>query len=370
MNRLAAKPLLFCSLLALAAAVTACGDNEHPEVPDAADPMTPPDASAPDASAPDAARPVPNIVVSATTQTVTEGDAAGATLTVKLSDAPEQAVEVTVVSSDEGAAVVAPASLSFDGENYATEQTLTITAPQDADDNNESVTITLSAAGLPPVTVAVTVIDDDALNILASPTTLTVTEEGATATFDVSLTVQPDADVTVSIASGDAGAAVVDKTSLTFTVDNYDQPQTVTVTGVGDADVADESVTLTLSSDGLTDVTVAITVEDEDVQTIVASTATLSVTEGDSTTFTVRLSNDPLGNVTVSLASSDTGAATVSPATLSFDSSNYDQPQTVTVAGVNDVDGNNEAVAITVSSAGLTEDTIDLTVQDEDTLTI
>jgi hypothetical protein len=264
MKRLAVTPILFCSLLALA--VTACGDdgNDNEGMPDAMTPQ-PPDAMTPqppDAAVPDAGPPpTPEIVVSATTLSVNEGSADGATITVKLSAAPGAALAVTLASSDEAAAAVAPTSLSFDASSFATEQTVTVTAADDADTSNETVTLTLSGTGLAEVTVEVTVVDDDVLNIRAEPTTLTL-DEGATATFDVSLTVPPTGDVTVNVASGDEGAATVDATTLAFTPANFDEPQTVTVTAAADADTGNESVTVTLSADGIAEVTVTVTVTD------------------------------------------------------------------------------------------------------------
>jgi hypothetical protein len=262
MKRFAVTPILSCSLLALA--VTACGDDgNNGGMPDAMTP-TPIDAREPepDAAVPDAGPPpTPEIVVSATALTVNEGSPDGATLTVKLSAAPGAALAVAVASSDESAATVAPASLSFDAGSFATEQTVTVTAVDDADTTNETVTLTLSGAGLEEVTVEVTVVDEDVLNIRAEPTTLTV-DEGGTGTFDVTLTVPPSGDVTVNVASGDEGAATVDATTLTFTPANYDQPQTVTVTAASDADRDNESVSVTLSADAIDEVTVAVTVTD------------------------------------------------------------------------------------------------------------
>lgn len=263
MKRFAVTPILSCSLLALA--VAACGDDgNNNDTPDA---MTPKPVDAmqpimPDAAAPDAAPPpMPEIVVSTTTLTVNEGSPDGATLTVKLSAAPGAALDVAIASSDTTAATVAPASLSFDASTFATEQTVTVTAVDDADTDNETVTLTLSGDGLPDVTVEVTVVDEGELNIRAEPTTLAI-DEGGTATFDVSLTLPPSGDVTVNVASGDEGAATVDATTLTFTPANYDQPQTVTVTAASDADRDNESVSVTLSADGIDEVTVAVTVTD------------------------------------------------------------------------------------------------------------
>ncbi|HWN69408.1 MAG TPA: hypothetical protein VNM90_17325, partial [Haliangium sp.] len=228
MNRFAVTPFLFCSLLALS--VAACGDDgNNGEDPDAMVPPGQPDAMeepTPDAAPvpPDAAPPpTPEIVVSSTTLTVNEG-AAGAEITIKLSASPGTNLAVAIASSDEGAAAATPGSISFTDADYATEQTLTVTAPNDADGNNETLTLTLSGTGLADVTVDVTVIDDDSLNILAEPTTITV-DEGGDGTFGVSLTVQPNADVTVNVVSGNEGKATVDLDTLTFTPANYDQAQ-------------------------------------------------------------------------------------------------------------------------------------------------
>jgi hypothetical protein len=374
MNRLAVTPFLFCSLLALA--VTACGDDggggetpdamQEPERPDAMDPMPMPDAM-PDVPPDAAPPPTPEIVVSATTLSVNEGSTEGAQITVKLSASPGGALAVAIANP--GGVTVAPAALNFTADDFGTEQTVTVTAPNDVNDNNETLTLTFSADGLVDVTVEVTVIDDDSLNILADPTTVTVDEED-TATFDVSLTVQPDANVTVNVASGNEGKATVDAATLTFTPANYDQPQTVTVSGLADADVADDPVTVTLSSDGLTDVTVSVTVADDDTQTIQVNDATIDVNEGGDGSFTVRLSNDPLGEVEVTVASSNGAAATASPATLTFDSSNYDDPQTVTVSGTSDDNVADATATVTLSAADVADATVTVNVNDDDTQTI
>jgi hypothetical protein len=373
MKRFAVTPFLFCSLLALAA--VGCGDdgNGGGDTPDAQEPDRPDamEIPVPDAgpeTPPDAAPPTPELVVSATTLTVNEAGPEGATLTVKLSAAPSAAVEVDVTSSNGGAAVAFPAELSFDANNFGAEQTVTVTAPNDANANNETLTLTISGEGLEAVTVDVTVIDDEALNILANPTTVTV-DEGDVAGFDVRLTVQPDADVTVNVVSSAEGTATVDRATLTFTPANYDDPQTVTVSGVSDDDVADEAVSVTLSSDGVADVTVTVNVDDDDTQTIQVSATTVSVTEDSTGTFTVRLSSDPLGSFTVTLNSTDTGAVTTAPTSLTFNSGNYTTPQTVTINGVSDADVNDESVPVRLSGNGVADVTVTVNV-DDDTQTI
>jgi hypothetical protein len=273
------------------ALVTACSDDGgDPAVPDAATPdaMVPdatapddgppdvvPDAAGPDAvppdAGPDATPPAPVLVLSTETVSADEGEPAGATFTVELSAAPSRTVTVAIGSSDETVAVVDQATLSFAADNYDLGQVVRVTAVDDADAENESATITLSATDLPEATVAVTLVDDDTLTIIADPAAIGVVE-GGTATFDVRLSAQPGADVTVSISSSDPNAATVDPAVLTFTPVDYDQPQTVTVTGVTDDDQDNEVVTLTLSASGSAEVTIGVGVTDDDT-TLLRSTA-------------------------------------------------------------------------------------------------
>lgn len=363
MRYLSASSLALCSALAL---VAACGDNDKPP-PDAQAPDAPPGPDV-DAGVPDAMPPAPVVfILSSETITVNEGEAGG-TVTLKLSGAPGATVTVAVASSDAGAATAEPATLTFDDTTFGTEQTITVAAPDDADANNEEVTVTLSAAGFADKTLAVTVIDTDALNILADPTTVTV-DEGGTATFAVRLTVEPNADVTVAIAGNDEGAATAAPTTLTFTQANYDQPQNVTVTGVDDLDGNDEQVVFTLTSAGLTDVSVNVTVDDDDIQSIDVEPTSVTVDEGGTGTFGVALTVQPNADVTVTITSDDEDAATATTV-LTFTPDNYDEPQTVTVTGVEDADGNDEAVVFTVSSEGLADVEVDVTVEDNDVQSI
>lgn len=69
----------------------------------------------------------------------------------------------------------------------------------------------------------------------------------------------------------------------------------------------------------------------------VTPTANLQTSEaGGVANFTVALETKPRANVTVALSSSDTTEGTVSPASLTFTPENWDQPQQVTITGVDD----------------------------------
>lgn len=68
------------------------------------------------------------------------------------------------------------------------------------------------------------------------------------------------------------------------------------------------------------------------------SNAMLLVEEtGTSQTLQLRLGTQPTGNVVVDLASSDATEATIDVAQMTFTAANWDQPQTVTITGVDDI---------------------------------
>jgi hypothetical protein len=71
---------------------------------------------------------------------------------------------------------------------------------------------------------------------------------------------------------------------------------------------------------------------------IVESDGTTTVDEsGSQDTFTVILNTQPTSNVVIDLSSSDTTEMTISPASLTFTTSDWNIPQTVTVTGVFDI---------------------------------
>ena len=104
-----------------------------------------------------------------------------------------------------------------------------------------------------------------------------------------------------------------------------------------------------------------------------ASTNALALDEGGSSgTYTLVLRTNPDGVVTVTPSSSDAGAVTVS-GPLTFDASNWETPQTVTVTPAGDGDADDEAVTITHAVSGYgnltTGPEIAVTVDDDDIVT-
>lgn len=182
--------------------------------------------------------------------------------------------------------------------------------------------------------------------ISVTPLTLTTVEGGSPQSFSVVLTAPPSADVTFSVTSGDPSEGTVSATSLTFTTGNWNTPQVVNVTPIDDS-VADGNITYTIvlgttsSSDpafnGIDVPDVQVTNNDNDIPGITVSTGSVTVSEGGvPATFTVVLNTQPAANVTFNVNSSDTTEATVSPPSLTFDGTNWNIPQQVTVTPVDD----------------------------------
>ena len=185
------------------------------------------------------------ITLSPTTLTVNEGSTAD--YTVQLSVQPT--ADVTVNITGGGDVTVNPTSLTFSSVTWNTAQTVTVTADQDDDGADDTLTVghavdSSSAAEYVGATLdglPVTVEDDESLGITLSPTTLTV-NEGSTADYTVKLSVQPTADVTINITGG--GDVTVNPTPLTFSSVTWNTAQTVTVTAVQDDDGADDTLTV------------------------------------------------------------------------------------------------------------------------------
>ena len=242
---------------------------------------------------------------------------------------------------------------------------MTVTGEEDSDQDNEIVTLSNDPSGadyasVSTVDVALNVADNDRTGVHVSKTSLTVLEEDTAGnSYTVALFRQPTADVTVTVA-GHAGTDVTPSpATLTFTSLNWATAQTVTVKAGNDADTVDDRVSLTHSAmsadsayNGIAISSVAVTVTDNDTATLVVTPPTLSIGEAGSDTFTVKLPTQPGGNVAVSVTSGEVGAATVSPARLSFNATNWNTAQTVTVSGVDDADTNNESVTVTLSGSG------------------
>ncbi|MBI4509694.1 MAG: PQQ-dependent sugar dehydrogenase [Deltaproteobacteria bacterium] len=209
------------------------------------------------------------------------------------------------------------------------------------------------------------------LGIIVSRTNVRMAE-GGQAAFNVSLTRAPSADLTVNVSrtSGDSDVGISTGGTLTFTTTNWSTPQVVTLAAADDADSVDDSSTVSLQANGVTTETVEVRVTDNDVASLIVSTPTLNVTEGESGSFTVSLSTAPAAPVTVNMTLDGDGDIKItSPVTrsLSFDGTNFATPQEVTVLAESDPDTNEDKARITVSAQGYMSRSVEVTAKDTTT---
>jgi hypothetical protein len=304
-----------------------------------------------------------NLVVSASNLTVLEGNTA--VFNVRLASAPAVPVTVTVTASDPSAVATTPTTLTFTPANYATAQSVTAFAVPDADVAPEMVVISLQAPGLPTALVTVFVQDVNMQGLVVTPATLSVVE-GGTATFTVRLAAQPPANVVVNVASSDGSAVTATPAMLVFTPASWNVAQIVTLTGVQDADLVDEAATITLSSPFAPSAAVAVTVTDDDVQSIQVNVTSVTLVEGGTASIGVRLGAQPAATVTVQIVSSDVGAVVVSPATITFTPANWATFQTVTLTAPQDADLLDETVSLQLVAPGTAPANVSVSVVDND----
>ena len=317
------------------------------------------------------------LTLAATTLTgsgVTEGGSA-VTYTARLDSAPTGPVRVQItggagaVSVDTNAAAGLQNTLLFNAANYSTPQTVTVTPLEDDDGESESVTLNHAIFGadyqdLDDVALAFTATDNDTRGATLSTTSLNVQENG-TATYTLVLDTQPvNGNVSVAVASSATAVATVEPATLTFTAQSWNVPQTVTVAGVDDAAADDSAANVTHTPTGadygsVTISSVTVVVGDDEPAGLKVSPTSLTVAEGATATYTVRLNTAPTGAVTVTVggatakatADTDTGT-TGDQTTLSFDATNWNTAQMVTVTGAEDADGADETVGLTHAVTG------------------
>ncbi len=280
--------------------------------------------------------------------------------TLRLATEPQasfQRIRILGENSDAAdATTVSPARLFFNPTNWDTLRTITVTAVEDDDADDETVKLLVGENGITRQPLVITITDNDTLGFTLSSTSLTVTE-GRTATYTIRLGSRPSATVSILPQTFNADVATVSPatpSSLDFTTDNWNMPQTVTVMGVEDTNRNHESVQLThavRSSDetyaALTPPSVTVGVTDNDAPGVTVSTTTLAVNEGETGEYRLSLSTLPTAPVTIAVSNPDDTAVTLSATSLTFTTDNWNVPRTVTVTGAQDTDANDETVQLT-----------------------
>ena len=247
--------------------------------------------------------------------------------------------------------------------------TLTLTpVADDIDEDDETVIVSgTTAATVEDSTVllqvesdTVEILDDDTRGVAVSAPSVSV-EEGGTGSYTVVLESAPTETVTVTLTtSGDVDDLEIGPATLEFNADNWSIAKTVEIQSIADFDAVDEVVTVThavtggdYGSNRVTADPVTVTVTDNDERGLeLAPPESIAFDEGQSATYTVVLKTLPTGTVTVRPAVDDNPDVTVEPSSLTFTTSNYDEPQTVTVAARVDANDLDDRATVTHAVSG------------------
>ena len=318
------------------------------------------------------------IEISPTAIDITEGDGVVVTGTynVSLSAAPTGGnVTVAIAVANNTDVTTNPTSLTFSANDWATAMMQTVTksveirvADDDgADDETADITHTQGGAdygdgaALDGVTVNIT--DSDERMVIITADDPFEFNEGGSKTYQVKLATEPTGPVTVSVDDADTTDEIrVDKTALEFTIADWDTAQTVTVNAAADEDAQDDTGTIDhgvtgadYETNNVTAASVAVTVNDQNTRSVDLrfgidenpTSPAFTVGEGvGQVNYEIKLGTKPVnpdgsdGEVTVTVTTSNpaelkilnVGAGLeVNSLTLTFDASNWDEYQNVTI---------------------------------------
>ncbi len=305
------------------------------------------------------------LVISTDELDVNEG--ASASFTVKLRIKPfddseltdtQRRITIALSKRGSGDVTISPTSLTFTPSNWDTAQTVTASAANDNDTASDTANISFSATG--PVFGQATVTDGVKISVVERKLVLSVSEleidEGADKNFNVKLFSQPSGNVTVSLETSHHQLSV-SPTSLTFTPSTWDTNQSVTASVAEDDDAfVGRALRIDFSAsgsnyNGITD-TIEVEIAENDSLGLTLNASKMSMPEGGSDSFTVRLAAKPTGgNVSVESSSTNTDVS-LSPASLTFDATNWKTPQTVTASAAEDDDAADDSASVTLTASG------------------
>ena len=183
----------------------------------------------------------------------------------------------------------------------------------------------------------------------------------------VILSHDPERQVVIPITKSEQGGATSDDYSgvpatVTFESGETEQSFTVSATqdmvdddGTGDGEsvrVAFGTLPADVGAGATNETTVAII--DDDGAGVAVSPTRLSIGEGRSRTYTLVLASEPTANVTVTVTAPSGSDVFVDKRSLTFNTSNWADKQTVSASAEQDFDGSDDTATIThsVTAAG------------------
>ncbi len=254
--------------------------------------------------------------------------------------------------------------------------TSTLTAGEDTDNLDDQVSLEFMVTGPslpendflgpPPVSqsIYVRIEDDDDPGLILAPSSLEI-DEGGSNSFMVKLSDPPlgelgSNDVTVRVPSF-PGFLTSNPSSLTFTSSDWGDEQTVTLTSSHDDDFVDDTGTLWLEASGggydRERASVEIEIIDDDTPDLVVSSTSVTINEGETTTFTVSLNGRPSEDVVVAIsvnqgADGELDLDPIEPENLIFGSTDWFDEKEIKLTAKHDDDFDDESETLTLTASG------------------
>ena len=280
--------------------------------------------------------------------------------------------------------------------NSTSSLTISVAVIDDMVDEDEEGTFTLTlsnasgaelAGGETTLSVTGTIVDNDDPQVSVSFATSTLTvAEGATTTITVLLSKNPEREVVIPLPRTDQnGASSTDYSGVpgNVTFQSTETEKSFIFTAVDDEiDDDGESVRVTfgtlparVSAGSAATTTVSIT--DDDTAGVTIDPTSLTVTEGSTSTYSVRLDTQPTVNVNIEISGHESTDVTVSTTTLTFTSDTWSQEQTVTLTAEADDDAAadpdvtlDHVVTGTGEYQSVTADSVTVTIVENDVSTL
>ena len=299
-------------------------------------------------------------VFSRTTDFIAEG--ATNTYTIKLGAQHTSDIVVAITSDNAASIMIGPETATFTITNWDQPQVITIYAREDANFIDEVINVVATTdVGNNFSTLVVTIIDDEAIRLELSTTTITI-DEGSVETYSVVLSMQPDSTnlITTAIMTSGSGVVIISPETLMFTVDNWDSSQTITLTGAADDDTINESTIITHSLDASNAASTFLTVivNDTSVVGFNLPTEAVFVIEGEIASYPISLTAEPYDSVTVAIESNDNSVISIISDSLTFTETNWNIAQNITISAGIDINSSAESVVITHSAVGADFDNV------------
>ena len=287
--------------------------------------------------------------------------------TVVLNTQPTGNVTVTI-TRDNTDVTLNPSALTFTTNNWNTDQTVTVTAEQDADSTDDTAILSHVVSGYGSVTTAdnvtVVVTDDNQGDTRTQATSVALNTMTAgylhngdwdyfrlTITQSTTLTVETSGSTdTLGFLYDANGTELANNDDINLPGGNLNFRITRAVTA-GTYYVAVRGYFSSFSGTYATGpYTLHVIVPPQ----VVVSTTSLSVDEGSSGTYTANLDTQPIGDVTVTITR-DNPDVTLNPGALTFTSGDWNTAQTVTVTAGQDIDNVDDTATLSHTVSGYGE---------------